>query len=165
MVHCYPQLCSNPFFSHQVNVRSNQRGVLGFIKVFDSVRWYPDFLWDNRVSTECKRKWGFSSGGVLSSPVGPQHSKQLGYPRFISFFQLLFQDTFDDLVDGFDMPIRLRVCWYSKPVGYPKLRAKILKFFIIELLVVVTNNCIRDPKSANEVLPNEFRGFSFCNAC
>ncbi|CAL8174586.1 unnamed protein product [Prunus armeniaca] len=117
-----------------------------------------------KVAEACKlRSEGWLVLGVLrvnrgSKPVLPHlpsRFQKLFRPGSFGFVKLPFQQLLDNFVHGFDLSVRLGVCWRSKEQVDLKSGAELPKDFRIKLPAVIRDDGVGDAESAANIRPDE----------
>ena len=134
-LHPYP--CDfSPFHDH-VSLRGKERIVDRFIEIFVSERGDFDFRRNHRLCAIRHGEWGFSGGGPGSGAITPEDQGQLRCPSSFEGIESSFQSGLDDLVDGFDLAIALRVVRCGEIFIDAELVAQVSYSLVVELKGVV----------------------------
>ncbi|CAL8168896.1 unnamed protein product [Prunus armeniaca] len=85
-------------------------------------------------------------------------------PGSFGFVKLPFQQLLDNFVHGFDLSVRLRVCWRSKEQVDLESGAELPKDFRVKLPAVIRDDGVGDAESAANICPDEIFD-SGCRYC
>ena len=87
--------------------------------------------------------------------VCPQKVEQLLDPVTLGTVQSSLQSIQDCLVNGFGLPIALRICWGRVPIHDAQITAKIAEGPAIKLQPIIGDEGVWYSKSCNYILPYE----------
>ena len=79
--------------------------------------------------------------------------------------QPLFKPTNYDLVDNFSLPVPLWICWGGISVCYTQITTIPSKGLAIKLQSIIRDECMRDSKTSDNILPNKFLSIRISDIC
>ena len=79
--------------------------------------------------------------------------------------QPLFKPTNYDLVDNFSLPVPLWICWGGISVCYAQITTIPSKGLAIKLQSIIRDECMRDSKQSDNILPNKFLSIRISDIC
>ena len=95
--------------------------------------------------------------------VCPKYAWQVFYPLSFGLFLSCLQISQDRPIGDLDLFICFRMARRGEMIGDGETCAKLSEFIIVEFPGIVRDNNLRNPKLADDALPHEIHGISFCD--